>query len=224
MEIPFHRSGSQVANWQSLLAGCPRSDLLNTTFSPSRRTNPAILFPITDDTLKNQFLSAQIDSETGDIVQLHQQGNANNLVNHQQGAINQYLFLAGNDLAHLGRSGKPTIVIEDNGPLVASLRIESAAPGCKSLVRRIRLAADAEYLEISNTVDKERAALNPHPGRGDQASDFAQHGSKESLQFAFPFAIPDGKMTDGYPPRRHGTGARPATRLLQKLAPRRTLD
>lgn len=147
-----------------------------------------------DNILKNPFLSVRIDPETGDIVELYHQDSTNNLVDRNQGAVNRYIFLAGDDMAHLGRSGKPTIVVEENGPLVASLRIESPAPGCKSLVRRIRLTADAEFLEIINIVDKERAALNPHPGRGDQGSEFAQHGSKESVQFAFPFAIPDGRM------------------------------
>jgi alpha-mannosidase len=143
---------------------------------------------------KNQFLSAHIDPETGDIVELYRGGSTDNLVDRQHGALNQYLFLNGRDLEHLGRSGKPTIVAEENGPLVATLRIESSAPGCKSLVRRIRLSADADYLELSNTVDKERAPLNPHPGQGNQGSEFAQHGSKESVQFAFPFAMPDGKI------------------------------
>lgn len=144
--------------------------------------------------LKNQFLRATIDPETGDIAELYLKDGVDNLVNREQGAINRYLFLAGSDTGNLGRSSKPTIVVEDAGPLVACLRIESTAPGCRSLVRRVRLAADADYLELINTVDKERAALNPHPGDGDQASEFAQRGSKESVQFAFPFAIPDGKM------------------------------
>jgi alpha-mannosidase len=155
---------------------------------------PSYPVSIKSNVLKNQFLSVRIDPETGDIVELYQKDGAHNLIDREQGAVNRYIFLAGTDVAHLGRSGKPTIVVEENGPLVASLRIESSAPGCKSLVRRIRLTAGAEFLEISNTVDKERAALNPHPGKGDQGSEFAQHGSKESVQFAFPFAIPDGRM------------------------------
>jgi alpha-mannosidase len=48
-------------------------------------------------------------------------------------------------------------------------------------------------------VDKERAALNPHPGAEGQAGEFAQRGSKESLQFAFPLSVPGGKMTMDVP-------------------------
>jgi alpha-mannosidase len=156
--------------------------------------NPSQPVTIKDGVFKNQFLSAQIDPETGDIAGLYHKDGSNNFVNRQQGTVNQYLFLAGNDVTHLGHSGKPTIVVEENGPLVACLRIESPAPGCRNLVRHIRLTAETDFLELINTVDKERAALNTHPGSGDPSSEFAQHGSKESVQFAFPFNIPDGRM------------------------------
>jgi alpha-mannosidase len=129
------------------------------------------------------------------------------------------------DFAHLGRSGKPTINVEENGPLVASLRIDSSAPGCRQLTRRIRLCEETDFVEISNIVDKERAPLNPHPGQGDQASDFAQHGSKKSVQFAFPLSVPNGKMLLDIP-----LGAmQPEIDQLpgscqKKLAPRRPMD
>ncbi len=145
------------------------------------------------EVLENGLLSIRMDAETGDIVELRGKDGAN-LVDAEKGGVNRYLFLAGDDVAHLGRSGRPTLVLEESGPLVATMRIESAAPGCKSLTRRIRVTADADFVEISNTVDKERAALNPHPGNGDQGSEFAQHGSKESVQFAFPFAVPEGRI------------------------------
>jgi alpha-mannosidase len=56
------------------------------------------------------------------------------------------------------------------------------------------LKASADWIEISNTVDKKRAPLNPHPGAGGPGGDFAQHESKESVQFAFPFAIEGGQI------------------------------
>lgn len=149
-----------------------------------------------DGILENGLIRARIDEQTGDIVELNLHGTSDNLIDRRDGAAaNEYLFLSGNDVAHLGRSGPATIVIEDHGPLVATVRIESSAPGCNSLVRRVRLAAEMDHLELGNTVDKTRAALNPHPGKGDQGSEFAQRGSKESIQFAFPFGIPGGKMT-----------------------------
>ena len=52
----------------------------------------------------------------------------------------------------------------------------------------------ADWIEISNTVNKNRVPLNPHPGEGGPAADFAQHESKESVQFAFPFAVDNGQI------------------------------
>jgi hypothetical protein len=95
----------------------------------------------------------------------------------------------------LQSSGPARITVEDHGPLVATIRIESSAPTCKSLVRRLRLAAGNDHLELTNIIDKLPAALNSHPGVGGPGDEFAQRGSKESIQFAFPFAVPDGKMS-----------------------------
>jgi alpha-mannosidase len=163
-----------------------------TSSGPAHRFEHVVT--IKNNVLTNRFLSVHVDPKTGDIVELYRKGSRENLVNRDHGAVNQYLLLSGVDFAHLGRSGEPTITVEENGPLVASIRIDSSAPGCRHLTRRIRLCEEADFVEISNIVDKERAPLNPHPGQGDQGSNFAQHGSKESVQFAFPLSVPNGKM------------------------------
>lgn len=158
--------------------------------------------PVTakDGVLDNGLLRVKIDPASGNIVELHLHGNPQNLVDRTKGnGLNEYLFLAGSDTNQLQSSGSATIIIEESGPLVASIRIESSAPGSRSLVRRVRLSAGSDHLEISNLVDKERAALNPHPGAEGQAGDFAQRGSKESLQFAFPLSVPGGTMTMDVP-------------------------
>jgi alpha-mannosidase len=153
-----------------------------------------------NNTLDNGILQLRIDPSTGDIVELKLRGEQQNLAD-MQGAhrVNQFLFMAAKDLDHLQSSGAAKITVEDNGPLVATIRIESSAPTCKSLVRRLRLAAGMDYLELTNTIDKLPAALNPHPGVGGPGDEFAQRGSKESIQFAFPFAVPNGKLTMDIP-------------------------
>ncbi|MGB8538211.1 MAG: glycoside hydrolase family 38 C-terminal domain-containing protein [Acidobacteriaceae bacterium] len=149
-----------------------------------------------NNTLDNGILQVRIDSSTGDIVELKLRGENQNLANIQgTRRVNQFLFMAGKDLDHLQSSGPARITVDDHGPLVATIRIESSAPTCKSLVRRVRLAAGMDYLELTNTIDKLPAAPNPHPGVGGPGDEFAQHGSKESIQFAFPFAVPNGKMS-----------------------------
>src|SRR5262249_13316053 len=141
---------------------------------------------IKDGVLENGLVRARIDSQTGNIVELNLHGNSQNLVDRLKGdSVNEYLFLSGNDVSHLERSGPARITIEESGPLVVSIRIESSAPGCNSLVRRMRLAAGMDHLELVNVVDKQRAPLNPHPGVGGPGDEFAQRGSKESIQFAF---------------------------------------
>ena len=47
-----------------------------------------------------------------------------------------------------------TISVKEKGPLVASLLIESDAPGCKKLTREVRIVDGLDYLEIIDTVDK----------------------------------------------------------------------
>lgn len=148
-----------------------------------------------DGVLDNGIVRIRVDGKTGDIVELTHAGSTRNLIDTQQGAAaNQYLFLEGKDTSKLQKSGTVQISIEESGPLVAALRIESSAPGCNSLVRRVRLKAYADWIEISNTIDKKRAPLNPHPGEGGPGGEFAQHQSKESIQFAYPFAVEGGQI------------------------------
>ncbi len=145
--------------------------------------------------LENGLLRAKIDTATGNITELNLHGNPQNLIDAREGSgVNEYLYVSGKDVEHLGRSGPAKIVIEDNGPLVVSLRIESSAPSCNSLTRRIRLGAGMLYVELFNLVDKQRVPLNPNPGKGAPGDEFAQRGSKESLQFAFSFSVPGGRM------------------------------
>ena len=148
-----------------------------------------------DGVLENGLLRARVDLKTGSIVELFVNGKPDNLVDTGNGqGLNEYLFLPGSTVGDLQRSGDASVTVEENGPLVASLRIESPAPGCNRLVRTLRLAAGADYLEIVNLVDKRQAALNPNPGKGGPGDAFPQGGNKESLQFGFPFRIKDGQM------------------------------
>jgi len=156
---------------------------------------PAKRVTVLDGVLDNGIVRAKVDSKSGNIVELASNKSARNLVDTSQDeGLNQYLFLEGKDTSKVSTSGPVRIAIEDAGPLVAAVRIESSAPGCVDLVRRVRLKASADWIEISNIVNKKRAALNPHPGQGGTGGDFAQHESKESLQFAFPFAIENGQI------------------------------
>ncbi len=156
---------------------------------------PAKRVTVLDGVLDNGFVRVKVDSRSGNIVELMSNSSMRNLVDTSRDeAVNQYLYLEGKDISKVCTSGPVRIAIEDPGPLVATIHVGSSAPGCVDLVRRVRLKAYADWIEISNTVNKKRVPLNPHPGKGGPAGDFAQHESKESVQFAFPFAVENGQI------------------------------
>jgi hypothetical protein len=136
-------------------------------------------------TLDSGVIRLRVDEKTGGIVELMAKGLDGNFADTSGGeALNDYLYLIGDDLKDLQRSGPVTIRVGEKGPLVASLLVESAAPGCKKLVRELRVVAGLDYVECINTVDKERLPAKSY---------LAKEG-KESLNFAFPFAVPNGDV------------------------------
>ncbi len=181
---------------------------------------PAMRVSTTANLLDNGVVRARIDAQTGNLIEFTLHGDSANRIDTTCGAAaNEYFFVEGKDFAEIWkaqneaeglhyqddaldgpdigriqRSGPAHISIEEQGPLVASLRIESSAPGCNSLVRRMRLVAGADWLDLSNTVDKKPAPVNPHPGNDKVARAWSQYGGKESVHFAFAFAVSDGKM------------------------------
>ena len=136
-------------------------------------------------TLTNGAVCLRVDEKTGGIVELMVKGVDGNFADTSEDeALNDYLYLIGDDLKGLRHNDAVTIRTGEAGPLVASLVIESPAPGCKKLTRELRVVAGLDYVEIINTVDKERL----------QARSYHAREGKESVNFAFPFAVPDGEM------------------------------
>jgi alpha-mannosidase len=179
-----------------LVSDVPAFGAINCTISAKKPHHSGTPASIKDGVLENGLVRAKIDPATGNIVELSLHGNGRNLVDRQSGgSVNELLYLAGKDVDHLEQSGPAKIVIEDHGPLIVSVRVESSAPSCNSLTRRVRLAAGMDHVELANIIDKKAAPLNPHPGKGGPGDEFAQRGSKESIQFAFPFAVPEGKVS-----------------------------
>ena len=108
------------------------------------------------------------------------------------------------------RNGPVKITVKEPGPLLASLLIESEAPGCTKLIREVRLSAGSDYLELINTVDKKRL----------EAKNYLEARGKESVNFAFPFNVPEGADAARSALGRHETGDRSDARVLQELAHR----
>ncbi len=135
--------------------------------------------------IENNRLRVRLDEKTGGIVELRAAGIEANLADTAGGhALNDYLYLIGDDPAALQRNGPVTITVRERGPLVASLLVESDAPGCHKLSREIRLFAGADYVELLDTVDKKRI----------EAKSYLANEGKESVHFAFPFNVPGGEL------------------------------
>jgi len=127
--------------------------------------------------LVTKGLELAVDPATGAVASLKAEGIDGELVDRRQTAgLNDYYYVPGKDPADAKRAGKPRITVQESGPLVASLRIESEAPGCRRLVRTLRVVDGLDFVAIADLVDKEKVR------------------TKEGVHFAFPFQVPEGVM------------------------------
>lgn len=133
-------------------------------------------------TLRNDLIKVELDQTTGAIKWISGPNGYNFSGSTSNMYLNDFLFFNGNNSTNVKRNGKPTITIKENGPLVASLLVESDAPSCNKLSREIRLTAGLDRVEMINVVDKKRAAI---PGD----ADYDLYQGKESLNFGFAFNL-----------------------------------
>ncbi len=143
-----------------------------------------------DTVLENDRLRVRVDPVTGGIVELRMKGSSENFAGESADEqLNTFLYFRGSDPHHAQTNGPVTISVGENGPLVASLTIESSAPGCRSLRRELRLMAGGDYVEIFNHVDKERL----------EVADYRLPSGKESLNFGFPFNLTHAEVSIDIP-------------------------
>ena len=132
---------------------------------------------IDGSTLAGADLTAKMDGQTGGIASLRSRRLDAELVDQKAAtAVNDYFYLLGNDLKNLQRNGPAKISVKEAGPLVASLLIESDAPGCNHLSREVRLIDGLDRVDIINRVDKKAVR------------------EKEGVHFGFGFAVPDAQV------------------------------
>ncbi len=108
-----------------------------------------------DNILDNGIVRVVIDPRTGDISSLT--SGAYEFVDSKAAcAINSYRYLHGDDSPDKASgTGNVKISILENGPLVATLLVESEAEGCNSLSREITIIAGQPQVEIKNIIDKQ---------------------------------------------------------------------
>jgi len=127
----------------------------------------------TSDSAVERGLTLRVDEKSGAIASLQSDGHEYADTNAPMG-LNDYFYLPGSDLKGLQRNGPVRISVKNKGPLIASLLVESDAPGCNKLTREIRAHALRSYVEIIDTVDKKAVR------------------TKEGVHFGFAFNIPGG--------------------------------
>ncbi|MCC6125101.1 MAG: hypothetical protein IT426_09075 [Pirellulales bacterium] len=141
--------------------------------SPSLQGNAAAK----GDALATAQLALRLDAKTGPIKSLKRTGMAEEFVDSQAGSgLNGYLYVLGTDAQGAQSSGPAKISVKESGPLVASLLVESDAPGCNKFTREIRLIDGLDRVDIFNVIDKK-------PIR-----------KKEGVHLAYPFHVPQGTM------------------------------
>lgn len=123
----------------------------------------------------SQPITVRVDEKTGAIASLVY-GTHEFVDTNAPTALNDYFYLPGSDLKGLKRNGPVKISVKEKGPLIASLLVESEAPGCRRLTREIRLHALRNYVEVINTLDK------------------APVREKEGVHFGFGFNVPGGTL------------------------------
>jgi len=127
--------------------------------------------------LSSRRIVLKVDDKTGAIGSFKLKGKNIELVNRESGlGLNDYFYVAGREPSDPKRNGPVKARIKEQGPLVASLLIESDAPGCNKLSREIRIIDGINRVDIINIIDKEKIY------------------KQEGVHLAFAFNVPDGVM------------------------------
>ncbi len=129
-------------------------------------------------TLTNGRLMLKLDSKTGAITSLRGgDAGTDELVDAGSGvALNSYFYVLGDKRQDAQPAGPARIAVKEKGPLVASLVVESDAPGCNKLTREVRIVAGLNRVDLVNVLDK-RAVRE-----------------KEGVHLGFAFNVKDGVM------------------------------
>jgi alpha-mannosidase len=131
---------------------------------------------ISREGISSDLISLKIDTATGSIKSIRTRDSEWELVDTSLHQLNEYIYVEGRETGKgMKRMAGPVLIsVEEEGPLVGMLKIESGAPGCNLLTRRVRLVMGQPGIEIINTLDKQKN-LDP-----------------EGVYFAFPMNVPGG--------------------------------
>jgi len=122
-------------------------------------------------------VSVRVDPVSGAIASLRCAAVSAELSDTKSGVgLNRYYYVLGDRVKEARQAGPAKVTIKEPGPLVASLLVESEAPGCSKLSREIRVIDGLERVDVVNQFDKKAVR------------------EKEGVHFGFAFHVPGGVM------------------------------
>ena len=129
------------------------------------------------DSLSNGVITLKVNDKTGAIESLKWKGLDAEFVDGKAGlGLNDYFYVAGRDPNAPQRNGPVKITVKERGPLVASLLVESDAPGCNKLSRELQVIDGIDRVDLINIIDKKNIYR------------------QEAVHLAFSFGVPDAVM------------------------------
>lgn len=147
-----------------------------------RMTPSANACAITDTTLSNGNISVAWNVQDGSIYSLKNMTPFNYAGSFKNQGINSYWYVPGLNPEEAVTSPKTQFSIKENGPVLTTISLRSAAPGANYLERNISLFKGDDKVYIDNSIDKK------------------SEREKESVHFGFPFneALKNVHVDAGY--------------------------
>ena len=105
-------------------------------------------------------MTLRFDPQTGAVTSWKAAGITQDLVNAGDPTcrgLNDYLYVLGGDNSKVQYASGATLTVVDAGPLVASVRVDSSAPGCKSLSRLVQVVDGFDEVRITDSWTRRRS-------------------------------------------------------------------
>jgi hypothetical protein len=127
-----------------------------------------------DTILDNGKVRVVLDRKSGNVVHLIERASGREFVDTSSNlGLNVFRWQPARGTGDARMDTIVSVTVSESGPLVGELRIISRAPGCRSVVRSVRVIAGQPAVEFSNIVDK--LPLLP----------------KDGVHFGFSFSLPN---------------------------------
>lgn len=132
-----------------------------------------------EHTLDNGIVKVEINPALGTVSSLQYRGDDFEYVSGN--GLNDYLYTGRRGADPQGIGATRHAELCDNGPLAASVRIVSDAPGCDSITRYVTVYAGLDRVDIVNSIEKKDIIF------------------WENVRFVFPFNFPHPDVTMDLP-------------------------